>query len=299
MLTTVTYRVPTKREAKMLFGDKWLDLTEPHVMGVVNVTPDSFSDGGSLFASQSLCLDAAMVRARAMVAEGASFLDIGGESTRPGADSVSVQQELDRVIPVIEAIRASLDVVVSVDTSTPQVITAAAKAGAGLINDVRALGRSGALQAAADAQLPVCLMHMQGDPKTMQDNPIYDSVVGDIGLYFDDRVKQCSLGGIPVDRILIDPGFGFGKTLGHNLQLLKQLDQLVSKGLPVLVGMSRKSMIGSVLDRPVDERLYGGLAVSVMAYERGACIVRVHDVGPTVDSLRMAHAVMMSVSIID
>ena len=183
----------------------------------------------------------------------------------------------------------------SIDTSTPQVITAAAKAGAGLINDVRALGRSGALQAAADTQLPVCLMHMQGDPKTMQDNPIYDSVVGDIGLYFDDRVKQCGLVGIPVGRILIDPGFGFGKTLDHNLQLLKQLDQLVSKGLPVLVGMSRKSMIGSVLDRPVDERLHGGLAVSVMAYERGARIVRVHDVGPTVDSLRMAHAVMMSV----
>ena len=278
----------------MLFGDQWLDLTKPHVMGVVNVTPDSFSDGGSLFASQSLCLDATMVRARAMVAEGASFLDIGGESTRPGANSVTVQQELDRVIPVIEAIRASLDVVVSIDTSTAEVIIAAAKAGAGLINDVRALGRDGALQAAASTQLPVCLMHMQGDPKTMQDNPVYDSVVGDIGLYFDERIKQCHHEGIPSERILIDPGFGFGKTLVHNLQLLKHLNSLVKKGFPVLVGMSRKSMIGSVLDRPVDERLHGGLAVSVMAYERGARIVRAHDVAPAVDALRMAHAVMMS-----
>jgi len=286
--------VLTKRQAKMLFGDQWLDLTKPHVMGVINVTPDSFSDGGSLFASQSLCLDAAMVRARAMVAEGASFLDIGGESTRPGANSVTVQQELDRVIPVIEAIRASLDVVVSIDTSTPEVITAAAKAGAGLINDVRALGRDGALRAAAATQLPVCLMHMQGDPKTMQDNPVYDSVVGDIGLYFDERIKQCHHVGIPTERILIDPGFGFGKTLVHNLQLLKHLNSLVKKGFPVLVGMSRKSMIGNVLDRPVDERLHGGLAVSVMAYERGARIVRAHDVAPTVDALRMAHAVMMS-----
>jgi len=287
-------RVLTKLQAKMLFGDQWLDLTKPHVMGVINVTPDSFSDGGSLFASQSLCLDAAMVRARAMVAEGASFLDIGGESTRPGADPVSVQQELDRVIPVIESIRASLDVVVSIDTSTPEVITAAAKAGAGLINDVRALGREGALQAAAATQLPICLMHMQGDPKTMQDNPVYDSVVGDIGLYFDERIKQCNHVGIPTERILIDPGFGFGKTLVHNLQLLKHLHSLAKKGLPVLVGMSRKSMIGNVLDRPVDERLNGGLAVTVMAYERGARIVRAHDVAPTVDALQMAHAVMMS-----
>lgn len=263
-------------------------------MGVLNVTPDSFSDGGHLFSDHSVCIDTAMVRARAMVAEGASFLDIGGESTRPGADPVSVQQELDRVVPVIEAIRASLEVVVSVDTSTPEVMTEAAKAGAGLINDVRALGREGALRAAADTQLPVCLMHMQGDPKTMQDNPQYDSVVEDVGVYFEQRIARCERAGIPLDRILIDPGFGFGKTLVHNLQLLKYLNVLVNKGMPVLVGMSRKSMIGSVLDRPVDERLHGGLAVSVMAYERGARIVRVHDVAPTVDALRMAHAVMMS-----
>ncbi|MDO7584691.1 MAG: dihydropteroate synthase [Oceanospirillaceae bacterium] len=278
----------------MLFGDHRLNLSEPHVMGVLNVTPDSFSDGGSLFANQCVCLDTAMERARAMVAEGASFLDIGGESTRPGADAVSTQQELDRVIPVIEAIRASLDVVISVDTSTPEVMVAAARAGAGLINDVRALGRKGALQAAAETQLPVCLMHMQGDPKTMQNNPIYDSVVEDIGAYFDERVAQCEHAGIPAERILIDPGFGFGKTLVHNLQLLKQLSKLVNKGLPVLVGMSRKSMIGHVLSRPMDERLYGGLSVAVMAYERGARIVRVHDVGPTVDALHMAHAVMTS-----
>jgi dihydropteroate synthase len=278
----------------MLFGDQWLNLSEPHVMGVLNVTPDSFSDGGNLFANQSVCLDTAMQRARAMVAEGASFLDIGGESTRPGADPVSVQQELDRVVPVIEAIRASLEVVVSVDTSTPEVMIAAAKAGAGLINDVRALGREGALQAAADTQLPVCLMHMQGDPKTMQNNPQYESVVADVGVFFEQRMADCERAGIPLERILIDPGFGFGKTLVHNLQLLKQLDVLVNKGLPVLVGMSRKSMIGSVLGRPINERLYGGLAVTVMAYERGARIMRVHDVAPTVDALRMAHAVMTS-----
>jgi dihydropteroate synthase len=287
-------QVLTKRPAKMLFGDQWLNLAEPHVMGVLNVTPDSFSDGGNLFANQSVCLDTAMQQARVMVAEGASFLDIGGESTRPGADPVSVQQELDRVIPVIEAIRASLEVVVSVDTSTPEVMTAAAKAGAGLINDVRALGREGALQAAADTQLPVCLMHMQGDPKTMQNNPQYESVVADVGVYFEQRMADCERAGIPLERILIDPGFGFGKTLVHNLQLLKQLDVLVNKGLPVLVGMSRKSMIGSVLGRPINERLYGGLAVTVMAYERGARIMRVHDVAPTVDALRMAHAVMTS-----
>tara|TARA_B110000503_G_scaffold92097_1_gene138936 strand:+ start:1805 stop:2677 length:873 start_codon:yes stop_codon:yes gene_type:complete len=287
-------QVLTKRPAKMLFGDQWLNLSEPHVMGVLNVTPDSFSDGGNLFANQSVCLDTAMQRARAMVAEGASLLDIGGESTRPGADPVSVQQELDRVVPVIEAIRASLEVVVSVDTSTPEVMIAAAKAGAGLINDVRALGREGALQAAADTQLPVCLMHMQGDPKTMQNNPQYESVVADVGVFFEQRMADCERAGIPLERILIDPGFGFGKTLVHNLQLLKQLDVLVNKGLPVLVGMSRKSMIGSVLGRPINERLYGGLAVTVMAYERGARIMRVHDVAPTVDALRMAHAVMTS-----
>jgi len=278
----------------MLFGDQRLDLSQPHVMGVINVTPDSFSDGGNLFASQALCLDAAMARARVMVEEGASFLDIGGESTRPGADIVSVQQELDRVMPVIEAIKASLDVIVSIDTSTPEVIALAAKAGAGLINDVRALSRKGALQAASDTQLPVCLMHMQGDPKTMQNDPTYDCIVEDISHYFDERIKHCNQSGIPTERILIDPGFGFGKTLSHNLQLLKHLDILASKGLPVLVGMSRKSMIGNVLNRPVDERLYGGLATAVMAYERGARIVRVHDVAQTVDALRMAHAIMIS-----
>jgi dihydropteroate synthase len=279
----------------MQFASQWLDLNEPHVMGVVNVTPDSFSDGGSLFASQSLCLDAAMVRARTIVAEGASFLDIGGESTRPGAEPVSAQQELDRVIPVIEAIKASLDVVVSIDTSTPQVMLEAAAAGAGLINDVRALGRAGALAAAASTALPVCLMHMQGDPQTMQDNPVYESVVHDIGNYFEQRVSECEDAGITAQKILLDPGFGFGKSLAHNLQLLKQLRSLANKGLPLLVGMSRKSMIGNVLNRPVDERLHGGLAVSVMAYERGAHIIRVHDVGPTVDALRMAHAVMNSI----
>lgn len=286
--------VRTKRLAKVQFASQWLDLGQPHVMGVVNVTPDSFSDGGSLFARQSLCLETAMDRSRAMVAQGASFLDIGGESTRPGADPVSVQQELDRVIPVIENIKASLEVVVSVDTSTPQVMLEAAKAGAGLINDVRALAREGALAAAAETALPVCLMHMRGDPKTMQDNPTYNNVVSDVAGFFDERIAQCQQAGIAKQKILLDPGFGFGKSLAHNLQLLQQLQILANKGYPLLVGMSRKSMIGNVLNRAVDERLHGGLAVAVMAFERGAHIVRVHDVGPTVDALRMAHAVISS-----
>ena len=276
----------------MNFAGIELDLNLPQVMGVVNVTPDSFSDGGTLYRDNALSVAAAVDRAAQMVAEGASFIDVGGESTRPGADAVGADEELSRVVPVIEALRARFDVAVSIDTSTPQVITAAAQAGAGLINDVRALQRQGALQAAADTGLPICLMHIQGEPKTMQQEPHYADLFGEIGDYFSQRIAACEAVGISREKLILDPGFGFGKTLQHNLQLLKNMQRLQSFGLPLLVGMSRKSMIGNTLNKPVDERLYGGLAVAVMALERGASIVRTHDVAATVDALAMAHAVM-------
>lgn len=276
----------------MNFAGIELDLNLPQVMGVVNVTPDSFSDGGTLYSDNALSVAAAVDRAAQMVAEGASIIDVGGESTRPGADAVSADEELSRVVPVIEALRARFDVAVSIDTSTPQVIAAAAQAGAGLINDVRALQREGALQAAADTGLPICLMHIQGEPKTMQQEPHYDDLFGEISDYFSQRIAACEAVGIAREKLILDPGFGFGKTLQHNLQLLKNMQRLQSFGLPLLVGMSRKSMIGNTLNKPVDERLYGGLAVAVMALERGASIVRTHDVAATVDALAMAHAVM-------
>ncbi len=278
----------------MNFAGIELDLSVPQVMGVVNVTPDSFSDGGTLYSDNALSIAAAVDRAAQMVGEGASFLDVGGESTRPGANAVSVDEELCRVVPVIEALRARFAVAVSIDTSTPQVITAAAQAGAGLINDVRALQREGALQAAADTGLPICLMHIQGEPKTMQQEPHYDDLFGEISSYFAQRIGACEAVGIARDKLILDPGFGFGKTLQHNLQLLQEMHKLQSFNLPLLVGMSRKSMIGNTLNKPVDERLYGGLAVAVMALERGASIVRTHDVAASVDALRMTHAVLSS-----
>lgn len=278
----------------MNFAGIELDLNLPQVMGVVNVTPDSFSDGGTLYANNALSVAAAVDRAALMVQEGASIIDVGGESTRPGANAVSVDEELSRVVPVIAALRARFDVAVSIDTSTPQVITAAAQAGAGLINDVRALQREGALQAAADTGLPICLMHIQGEPKTMQQEPHYDDLLAEISSYFEARIKACCAVGITPDKLILDPGFGFGKTLQHNLQLLQLLPRLQKFNLPVLVGMSRKSMIGNVLNKPLDERVYGGLAVAVMALERGATIVRTHDVGATVDALKMTQAVLSS-----
>ncbi len=278
----------------MNFAGVELDLNLPQVMGVVNVTPDSFSDGGSLYANDALSVAAAVDRAAIMVQEGASIIDVGGESTRPGADAVSVDEELSRVVPVIEALRSRFDVAVSIDTSTPQVITCAAQAGTGLINDVRALQSEGALQAAADTELPICLMHIQGEPKTMQQEPYYDDLFADIGSYFEQRIQACQAVGIDRDKLILDPGFGFGKTLQHNLQLLQSMQRLQNFNLPVLVGMSRKSMIGNVLNKPVDGRLYGGLAVAVLALERGAAIVRTHDVGATVDALKMTQAVLSS-----
>jgi len=271
-----------------------LDLTQPQVMGVVNVTPDSFSDGGTLYANDALSVAAAVERAAIMVQEGASIIDVGGESTRPGAEAVSVDEELSRVVPVIEALRQRFSVAVSIDTSTPQVIAAAANAGAGLINDVRALQRDGALQAAADSGLPICLMHIKGEPKTMQQEPHYDDLLADISSYFEERVLACQAVGIAREKLILDPGFGFGKTLQHNLQLLHSMQRLQNFNLPILVGMSRKSMLGNVIHKPVGERVFGGVAVAVMALERGATIVRTHDVGATVDALKMTQAVLDS-----
>ncbi len=267
---------------------KILDLTRTHVMGILNVTPDSFSDGGNFFAQE-----AAPARARQMVAEGASIIDVGGESTRPGATPVPLAEELDRVIPVIEVLCRELPVPVSIDTSSPEVMRAAVVAGAGMINDVRALRVEGALEAAAELGVPVCLMHMQGDPAMMQRDPHYDDVVREVKEFLDDRVQACIAAGIARECLLIDPGFGFGKRTRHNLLLLKHLSEFTALDLPILVGMSRKGMIGRVLDdAPVDQRLFGSVAAATIAAWQGASIVRVHDVRATVDAIRMCDAVM-------
>jgi dihydropteroate synthase len=255
-------------------------------MGVLNVTPDSFSDGGDFFD-----LDAAVRRAAQMAEEGADIIDVGGESTRPGAAAISVQEEIDRVVPVIEALAERVPVPLSVDTSKPQVMRASVEAGAGMINDVRALGLPGALEAAYETGVPVCLMHMQGAPGTMQVAPSYGDVVSEVGDFLRGRLGVCRRAGIPADRLLLDPGFGFGKSLGHNLALLSGLGELCVLGPPLLVGISRKSMIGALTGRPVEGRLAGSLAAAVIAVERGARVVRVHDVAPTVDALRVAWAV--------
>ncbi|KAF0810034.1 dihydropteroate synthase [Alcanivorax sp. S71-1-4] len=258
-------------------------------MGVLNVTPDSFSDGGRF-----VTRDAALAQARRMVEEGAGIIDVGGESTRPGAAPVSETEELARVVPVVEAIARELDVIISLDTSTPAVMREGARAGAGLINDVRSLRRPGALEAAAATGLAVCVMHMNGEPGVMQQSPSYpdDDVVADVQRFLRERVDACLAAGIARERLLIDPGFGFGKTLAHNLRLLREMDVLAALELPLLAGMSRKSMIGHALGRPVDQRLPAGLALHVMALERGAHIIRAHDVRDTVDALNMAWAVL-------
>ena len=267
-------------------GNRVLDLAHTHVMGILNATPDSFSDGGRY--SQ---LDAALRHAQEMVAAGATLIDVGGESTRPGARPVSPAEEVDRVAPVVERIARELDVIISVDTSTPEVIVESARLGAGLINDVRSLRRPGALEAAAATGLPVCLMHMLGEPGDMQDNPHYQDLVGEVSAFLADRMGRCEAAGIPKDRIILDPGFGFAKTLEHNLSLFRHMEALHALGRPLLVGVSRKSMIGAVLGRPVGERLIGGLALAALAMTKGARILRVHDVAETADVVRMIAAV--------
>lgn len=262
------------------------------VMGVVNVTPDSFSDGNQLYSGRKPDLDKILFYVETLINEGADILDIGGESTRPGASFVSESEEIDRVIPVVMALAARFDIPLSVDTSSPAVITRAATAGAALVNDVRALRRPGALEAVAGSNLSICLMHMRGAPQTMQQEPEYEDVVAEVGQFLAERVVACEAAGIDRARLIIDPGFGFGKTLEHNLSLLRGLPELVTQGLPVMVGLSRKRIIGEVLGKPVLERKYGSIALALLAAERGACIVRVHDVAATVDVLKVLSAVV-------
>lgn len=263
-----------------------LDIGRPRVMGILNVTPDSFSDGGD-YLDRAAALD----HGRAMVAAGADLIDVGGESTRPGAAPVDLDEELRRVVPVIEVLASELPVPISVDTSKPEVMTAAVAAGAGMINDVRALTRPGALETAGGLGVPVCLMHMRGEPGTMQVAPAYGDVVREVRAFLAQRIAACAGAGIPARRLLVDPGFGFGKTLEHNLSLLARLGELRDLGAPILVGISRKSMLGAITGRAVEGRLSASLAASLLAAERGADILRVHDVAETVDALKVLEAV--------
>ncbi|HHJ17277.1 MAG TPA: dihydropteroate synthase [Gammaproteobacteria bacterium] len=274
---------PASISAALDCNGKALDLFRPQVMGVLNVTPDSFSDGGDFFMPEK-----AVQRALQMEADGAALIDIGGESTRPGAEPVAEQEEIARVVPVIEALQSRLRVPISIDTQKPAVMRAAVRAGAGLINDVNALRMPGALQAAAECGVPVCLMHMQGDPRTMQAAPQYGDVVDEVKAFLQQRIEACVQGGIARERLLLDPGFGFGKTVEQNLQLLARLDEFSHFGLPVVVGLSRKSMIGKLLGLDIGERLPASIALAMLAVERGACLVRSHDVAETWQALRMS-----------
>ncbi|GAM72853.1 dihydropteroate synthase [Vibrio ishigakensis] len=265
-------------------NSKILDLSTPQVMGILNVTPDSFSDGGKFNR-----IDAAIEHAKQMIAHGATIIDIGGESTRPGAPDVALEEELERVIPVIKALRAVSDVWISIDTSKAEVMKQAAEAGADIINDVRALQEPNALQVAANTGLPVCLMHMQGQPRTMQSNPQYDDLLEDVGEFLEQRIQACAEVGIDKSKLILDPGFGFGKTLEHNYQLLQQLEKFHQFGLPILAGMSRKSMIFKLLDKTPAETLAGSITCAVIAAQKGAQIIRVHDVEQTVDAVKIVN----------
>jgi dihydropteroate synthase len=261
-------------------------------MGVLNVTPDSFSDGGQLHDAGQLNLDKALTRTEQMLEQGAAIIDVGGESTRPGAAPITLQQEMDRVLPVVAAITERFETIVSVDTSSPPIMLEAAATGAGLLNDIRALEKPGAIKAAAATGLPICLMHMQGEPGTMQQAPEYQDVVAEVRDYLLQRAEDCVHAGIARRNLLLDPGFGFGKTVEHNLSLLNQLQSLVDCDYPVLVGLSRKSLIGKVLGREVDQRLAASLALATVAVRHGASIIRTHDVVETVDAVRICDMVM-------
>ena len=279
-------------------GVRTLDLSRPRIMGILNVTPDSFSDGGRLYRDGRVDTDALLARAEQMVAEGADILDVGGESTRPGAAPVSETEELDRVATAVEALAQHCDTIISVDTSTPKVMSESARCGAGLLNDVRGFKRPHALQVAAETGLALCVMHMQGEPDTMQTAPAYTDVMHDVSEFLSQRLADVSAVGIDLGRVIIDPGFGFGKTAEQNFELLARLQELCNQGQPVLVGLSRKSMISSVLDRPPEQRLVASVALALMAVERGARIVRVHDVAATFDALSiwqtMRHTLIQS-----
>ena len=268
-------------------GARTLDLSRPRIMGVLNVTPDSFSDGGQLYCDGRVDTDALLARAEQMLAEGADIMDVGGESTRPGAAAVSEAEELDRVVTAVEALAQHFDMIISVDSSTPSVMRESARRGAGLLNDVRGFQRPQALQAAAESGLALCVMHMQGEPDTMQTAPAYSDLLQDISDFLNRRLAHFSDVGIDLDRVIIDPGFGFGKTAEQNFELLARLEVLCNQDQPILVGLSRKSMISSVLDRPPEQRMVASVALALMAVERGARIVRVHDVAPTFDALSM------------
>ena len=269
-------------------GGRPLDLSRPRVMGILNVTPDSFSDGG-----RSTAIDDALRNAEQMLIDGAAMIDVGGESTRPGATPVSVDEELARVCPVVERLVSELGALVSVDTSSPEVMRETARLGAGMINDVRALRREGALEAAAASGLPVCLMHMRGEPESMQQHTDYvQSIEDEVSEFLAARITACMAAGIPREHLLLDPGFGFGKSLEDNLRLYHRIAQLHEFNLPLLIGTSRKSMIGNALGRAVEDRLAGNLALTALAVREGARLLRVHDVAPTVDAVDMAWAVL-------
>lgn len=270
---------------KLTAKTKTLDLSSPQIMGILNFTPDSFSDSGQFFQ-----LDKALVQVETMLQQGASIIDIGGESTRPMAEEVTLEQELERVIPLVEAVRQRFDCWISVDTSKALVMQEAANAGMDLINDIRALREPNALQTAVQLGLPVCIMHMQGQPRTMQLNPHYDDVVADVLKFMQQRTEQCLTSGIKKENLLWDPGFGFGKSVQHNYRLLQQLSVFCEQGYPVLAGISRKSMIGAVLDKTVEQRMVGSVSAALIAAMKGACIVRVHDVGETADALKIWQA---------
>jgi dihydropteroate synthase len=271
-------------------GQRLLSLDTPKIMGVLNVTPDSFSDGGQLLSSQGIMRDRLLERATQMVADGAAVLDIGGESTRPGAAPVSAQEELDRVMSAVQLITPRLDVILSIDTSTPEVMREATQVGAGLLNDVRAFSREGAMAAAVASQLPVSLMHMSDEPERMQDQTDYADVVRDVKAFLEHRIIACREAGITKDQMMIDPGFGFGKTVAQNYEMLRRLEEFASFDLPILVGVSRKSMIGAITGRPASERVVPSAVLAVMAAARGASVIRVHDVAETADALAVWQA---------
>lgn len=271
---------------KIKANNKTLDLSQPQVMGILNVTPDSFSDGGKFNR-----LDDALRQAKNMIDAGVAIIDIGGESTRPGAPDVELEQELQRVIPVIEAIRRESDVWISVDTSKAEVMRQAVEAGADIINDVRALQEPGALQVAAESGLPICLMHMQGQPRTMQANPHYDDLIHEVGAFLTQRMAECEAAGIGRDKLILDPGFGFGKTLEHNYQMLANLEQFHQFGLPILAGMSRKSMIFKLLDKAPADCVAASVSCATIAAMKGAQIIRVHDFEQTLDAMKVVSMV--------
>lgn len=263
-------------------SDRLLDLSSPKIMGILNFTPDSFSDSGKFFT-----LDKALFQVEKMLNDGADIIDIGGESTRPNAEIVTLEQELERVVPLVEAVRKRFDCLISVDSSKAEVFRQSALVGADILNDIRALQEPNALETAVELGLPVCLMHMQGTPQNMQQHPEYDDVVEEVADFLNQRIFACTMAGIPKEHIILDVGFGFGKTVQHNYQLLKHLNAFVVSGYPVLAGLSRKSMIGNVINKPVDQRVAGSVAGALLAVQNGAKIVRVHDVAETADALKV------------